>query len=66
MNSRLLLTFSFLSGITLAIAYNPILAKLSLGLATPYAKPDVRKRLLAATLDGLLLAAALIPFHDSQ
>jgi uncharacterized RDD family membrane protein YckC len=66
MNSRLLLTFSFLSAITLAIAYNPILAKLSLGLATPYAKPDVRKRLLAAILDGLLVAAALIPFRDSQ
>src|SRR6185436_1781651 len=66
MNTRLLLTFSFLSGITLALAYQPILARLSLGLASYYAKPDVRKRLLAAVFDGLLVAAALIPVYETN
>jgi len=60
MNNSVLLTFSLLSAITLAMVYRPIFAKLSVGLVSPYAKADVMKRFLAATLDGILVAAMLV------
>jgi hypothetical protein len=56
MSDRVLLTFILLSAIILALVYRPILAKLSVGLVSPYAKADMTKRLFAATVDGMLVA----------
>jgi RDD family protein len=41
-----------------ALVYFPTLNYLSVGLVTPYAKVDVRKRLLAAWVDGMPIIAA--------
>ena len=59
-------TFVILSAITLALAYRPILARLSFSLATPYPKADLKKRLLAAILDGMLIATALSLYGSTQ
>ncbi|HYR90974.1 MAG TPA: RDD family protein [Terriglobia bacterium] len=66
MSGRVLLTFILLSAITLALAYRPILARLSVGLVSPYAKADVTKRLFAAAVDGMLVATALVPYLNSE
>src|SRR5262245_10065173 len=57
--------FALLSAIAFAVAYHPILTKLSLGLVSPYAKADVMKRLSAATFDGLLVTTGLMFFVNS-
>jgi uncharacterized RDD family membrane protein YckC len=41
-------------------AYFPALTRISRGLVSPYAKADVRRRLAAATVDGLLSSTCLI------
>ena len=46
-------------GVSLALMYSTLLAKLSLSLASPYAKAESRRRLYAATIDGLLVASFL-------
>ena len=66
MSDRVLLTFSLFSAITLAMAYRPILDKLSLGLVSPYAKADVTKRLFAAAIDMILVATPLVPYRISE
>ena len=38
-----------------ALAYYPIVNRMARGLVSPYSKADVRRRLLAATIDGLLV-----------
>ena len=38
-------------------AYQPILARLSLGVISPYVKADVRKRLYAALLDAFIVVS---------
>jgi uncharacterized RDD family membrane protein YckC len=63
MSSSVLLSFSVLSGITFALAYGPILRKLSLGLISPYPKADVAKRMLAATADVLVVAVMLFYYR---
>jgi uncharacterized RDD family membrane protein YckC len=40
-----------------AAAYQPILTRLSLGMISPYAKADVRKRLYAALLDAFIVVS---------
>jgi uncharacterized RDD family membrane protein YckC len=64
MSNGLLLTFSLFSAMTMALAYHPILAKLSVGLISPYAKADVKKRALAAMADGLFVAIALYYYRS--
>jgi len=66
MSLRVLLTFSLLSAITLALAYRAILSKLSIALASPYPKPDMTKRFFAAMVDGTLVGMALIFYRNSQ
>jgi hypothetical protein len=63
MSDSVLFSFSLLSGISLALAYHLILAKLSVGLISPYAKADVTRRLLAGTVDGMLVAIALFYYR---
>jgi uncharacterized RDD family membrane protein YckC len=43
------------SAITFALAYSSIVTDVTRGLISPYAKADVRKRLTAASIDGLLV-----------
>src|SRR5215813_13570815 len=66
MSLRVLLTFSLLSAITLALAYRPILSKLSIALASPYPKTDMTKRFFTTMVDGTLVAIALIFYRNSQ
>jgi uncharacterized RDD family membrane protein YckC len=66
MSLRVLLTFSLLSAITLALAYRPILSKLSIALASPYPKADLTKRFFAAMVDGTLVGIALIFYRNSH
>ena len=61
-----LLTFSLFSAMALAVAYPRILARLSLGLATPYEKADVTKRFIAAVVDMMVVATALVPYRISE
>jgi len=51
-----LLVVFLLVALTFALAYSPIVTHVSRGLISPYAKADVRKRLTAASIDGLLVA----------
>jgi uncharacterized RDD family membrane protein YckC len=41
--------------VAFALAYPPMVSKFSRGLASPYAKADVSRRLSAATIDGLIV-----------
>jgi hypothetical protein len=66
LSGRGFLTFTLLSLITLALAYRPLLAMLSLGLVSPYAKADVKKRLFAAVVDAMLVATALAAYRGSE
>jgi uncharacterized RDD family membrane protein YckC len=65
-DDQFLLTFSVVSALTMAIAYRPMLARLSLTLSAPYAKADVTKRLFAATIDAMLVITALVPYRSSE
>src|SRR5262245_57527445 len=46
-------------GVSFALMYPTMLAKLSLAIASPYTKVDLPRRLYAATIDGLLVASIL-------
>ena len=35
-------------------------------LVSPYAKADMTRRLLAATVDGMLVATVLVPYRHSE
>jgi len=63
MSGSVLFSFSVLSAITYALAYGPILRKLSLGLVSPYPKADLTKRMFAATADVLLVAVTLFYYR---
>ena len=52
-----LLGVLLLPAVTFALAYPSIVSHLSRGLISPYAKVDVRKRLTAAFLDGLMVVS---------
>ena len=64
--TREVVVFVLLAGITFGLAYHPILARLSLALASPYAKAEIGKRLLAAMIDCLLVATTLILYRQSE
>lgn len=44
-------------GVSFALLYPTMLAKLSLAIASPYTKVNLQRRLYAATIDGLLVAS---------
>ena len=52
-------------GVSFALMYPTLLAKLSLSLASPYAKAESRRRLYAATIDGLLVASIFALYWSS-
>ena len=47
-----------------ALVYLPLANRLSKGLVSPYAKADIRRRIGAAIVDGLLLATCLIFYRN--
>ncbi|MBI4474733.1 MAG: RDD family protein [Acidobacteria bacterium] len=63
---RLLLFCSFLSAFVLAVVYDPILTKVSLGLVSPYEKAELRKRFFAATVDALVVATAVAGYQATK
>jgi uncharacterized RDD family membrane protein YckC len=65
MNS-ILLNFGLVSAGTLALAYYPILNKLSFGLVSLYPKADMTKRALATTVDVMLVVVALFYYNRFQ
>jgi len=62
MNS-VFLNFGLVSAATLALAYYPILNKLSFGLVSPYPKADMAKRALATTVDVMLVVVVLFYYN---
>jgi hypothetical protein len=47
-----------------ALAYLPVVTKLSRALVSPYGKANVRRRLGAAAVDGLLFTTCLISYRN--
>jgi hypothetical protein len=52
-------------GVSFALVYPTLLTKLSLTLASPYAKAESRRRLYAAAIDGLLVASMFALYWSS-
>ena len=63
--STLVGTF-ILPAIVFALVYFPIVTQLSRGLVSPYAKADVRRRLFAATIDGLMVVMSFLLYWTSD
>lgn len=57
-NATTLLGIFVLPAVVFALVYVPIVTKLSRGLLSPYAKADVKRRLYAATIDGLMIVTS--------
>jgi len=55
-----------LPAIVFALVYFPIVTQLSRGLLSPYAKADVRRRLFAATIDGLAVVMSCLLYWTSD
>jgi uncharacterized RDD family membrane protein YckC len=58
MNANTIVGIFILPAAVFALVYFPIVAQLSRGLLSPYAKADVSRRLFAATIDGLLVVTS--------
>ena len=65
MRNSVLWGLVLLPAITLALVYYPMLAKLSVALVSPYAKADLTRRVLAAAVDGTLVATLLALYGNS-
>ena len=63
MIDQALRTFILVSAITLALAYRPMLNKLSMALASPYPKADMTRRFFAATIDIIAVATLLVRYR---
>jgi len=65
MTINVLLLVLALSAVTFALLYGPALNRFSLSLASPYPKADVKRRLLAGSVDGSLLVTSLYFYQNS-
>ena len=54
-----------LAAVVFALVYFPIATQLSRGFVSPYAKADVRRRLLAATIDGLVVVTCCLLYQNT-
>jgi uncharacterized RDD family membrane protein YckC len=54
-----------LAAVLFGLVYFPTLNYLSVSIVTPYAKVDIRKRLLAAALDGMPVIAAWFLYRNT-
>src|SRR5262245_13076168 len=66
MNAATLFGTFILPAIVFALVYFPIVTHLSRGLSSPYAKADVRRRLYAATIDGVVVVASFLLYRTSE
>jgi uncharacterized RDD family membrane protein YckC len=57
--------FFILPAVVFALAYFPIVTRLSSALVSPYRKADITRRFCAATTDGLIVAAAYVVYSSS-
>jgi hypothetical protein len=64
--ANILLGIFILPAVVFALVYFPIVTQLSRGLLSPYVKADVRKRLFAATIDGLMVVTACLLYWNSD
>jgi uncharacterized RDD family membrane protein YckC len=60
MDASVIIGVFVLPAVAFAFAYYPIATRLSRGLSSPYTKADVRRRLCAATIDGLIVASMVV------
>jgi hypothetical protein len=58
------LVFTVLLSAAFALVYLPVVTKLSRGLVSHYVKADIRRRVGAATVDGLLITTCLISYRS--
>jgi uncharacterized RDD family membrane protein YckC len=58
MSANTILGIFILPALVFAVAYFPIVTHLSRGLLSAYAKADVKRRLFAATIDGLIIVTS--------
>ena len=65
MGASFLIGLVMLPAIVFALAYYPILNRLSVALVSPYAKADVAKRLSAVIVDGFLVMSLLGLYRSS-
>lgn len=65
MIDQALRTFILVSAITLAMAYRPILNKLSMALASPYPKADMTRRFSAASIDMIAVSTLWVRYRTS-
>jgi uncharacterized RDD family membrane protein YckC len=66
MSASTLFGTCILPAIVFALVYSPIVTQLSRGLLSPYAKADVRRRLFAATIDGLVVVVSCLLYWTSD
>jgi hypothetical protein len=66
MSINTLVGIFIIPAIVFAFAYYPLLTKLSRGLLSPFAKADVRRRLCAATIDGLVVVTNGLLYWSSD
>jgi uncharacterized RDD family membrane protein YckC len=59
-----LLSAFVLSAVVFALVYFPIATQLSRSFVSPYAKADVKRRLFAATIDGLLVVTSCLLYWN--
>jgi uncharacterized RDD family membrane protein YckC len=64
-DARLFFGFVLVPAIAFAVAYRPILNNLSLALVSPYAKADLGKRFVAASVDVILVTSLLVLYQRS-
>jgi len=65
-SANTLLWIFILPAVVFALVYSPIVTQLSRGLLSPYAKADVRRRLFAAAIDGLLVVTSAFLYWNSD
>ena len=57
--------FFILPAVVFAVAYFPMVTRLSSALVSPYRKADMTRRLCAATTDGLIVGAAWVIYSSA-
>ena len=66
MSAGTLIGICILSAIIFALGYFPIAMRLSRGLVSPYAKANVKRRVLAAIIDGQLVLTCCVLYRTSN
>ena len=65
-SANTILGIFILPAVVFALVYFPIVTQLSRGLLSPYAKADVKRRLFAATTDGLLVVTSWFLYWNAD